>query len=167
MRFFCTEYAVVHLPIVDLLGQPSFKGYVSSALSMQSSVSQSLTYRTLQSSKKCIYFALNIQLLALLLAYWTECFFFPYTAYIVFSLTTAQKLPKEFVYCCNVYQSIGLAKSTRSWDFRATVLVIPFVEARPHRAEKLVSQTPKFIYSDAGNQMRISFIYKQIRREFG
>ena len=51
MRFFCTEYAVVSLPVIDL----------SDAL---------------QSSKKCIYSALNIQLLALLLAYWTECPFF-------------------------------------------------------------------------------------------
>ena len=47
MCFFCTEYAVISLPIVNLSdGLPSFKGCVFSALSLQSSVSQSLTYRT-------------------------------------------------------------------------------------------------------------------------
>ena len=77
MRFFCTKYAVVSLLIVDLLGLPSFKGCISSALSIQSSVSPVVDLSdALQSSKKCIYSALNIQLLALLLAYWTECPFF-------------------------------------------------------------------------------------------
>ena len=177
MRFFCTEFAVVSLPIVDLSdGLPSFKGCVSSALSMQSSVSQSLTYWVCHHSRDAFLlhwvcsrqspsrwpigrsiiiqemhlFCTEYPVVGLVISLLDGMpFFFPYNTYIVFSLTTAQKLPMEFLYCYNDYQSIGLlAKSSRSWDFRATLPAIPFVEAQPHGPEKQVSQTPNFSYSD-------------------
>ena len=47
MRFPCTEYAIVGLPVVSLLdGLKSSNGRDSPALSMQLTVSWSLAYRT-------------------------------------------------------------------------------------------------------------------------
>ncbi len=100
IRFVCTEYAIVGLPVVSLSdGLQLSKGCASPALNMQLSISRSLAYRTvyndprdafllpeyavvnipvvglsdsLQSSKGCVSPALSMKLLvSQLLAYRT------------------------------------------------------------------------------------------------
>ena len=117
IRFFCTEYAVISFPVVDLSdGLPSFKGCVSFALSIQLSVSQSLIYWVNHHSRDTFLlhwvcsrqspsrwpighstiiqemhlFCTEYPVVGLVISLLDGMLFFPYTAYTVFSLTTAQ-----------------------------------------------------------------------------